>query len=204
MIYTSFPVIELWGFSCCLLVTGPVVSPLWKFTSSYCREMTNDASFMWVIKISKDLFSCFIQRLKDKKTSLNNGWEKGLLRKESQCDAIELSRTWAVDRRDTMSGWDMRKEECLMVWTGVHCFGPQLYTSAPDVQSRSANIVWPAQWPTVSLRMCTHMVLTTSLQLGSFLMTGAHSLLVAETLKQILHIFNILEDKHSYSEKLVV
>lgn len=124
MIYMSFPVTELLATRLRMLSAcdGACCVPSLKVYQLVYREMTNDASFMWVIKISKDLFSCFILRLKDKKTSLNNGWEKGLLRKASQCDAIELSRTWVVDRRDSMSGWDMRKEECLMVWPGLHRF----------------------------------------------------------------------------------
>lgn len=52
--------------------------------------MTDDPFFMWEIKNSKDPFPFLYSETHGKKTSLNNEWEKGLLRKESQCVAIEL------------------------------------------------------------------------------------------------------------------
>lgn len=60
-----------------------------KFTSSYRQEMTNATFFMRRIKNSKDLFPSLHSETQGKKTSLNNGWEKGLLRKESRCGMIE-------------------------------------------------------------------------------------------------------------------
>lgn len=71
-----------WLRMCCVLQKK-------KFTSSYRQEMTNATFFMRRIKNSKDLFPSLHSETQGKKTSLNNGWEKGLLRKESRCGMIE-------------------------------------------------------------------------------------------------------------------
>lgn len=84
------------------LVTWSVVSCK-KFTSSYRWEMTNATFFMRGIKNSKDPFPSLHSETQGKKTSLNNGWEKGLLRKESRCGMIELrgekEREWGGGQR---------------------------------------------------------------------------------------------------------
>lgn len=83
-----------------------------KFTSSYRQEMTNVTFFMRRIKNSKDLFPSLHSETQGKKTSLNNGWEKGLLRKESRCGMIEQRGARRGDGGDNM-GMDREKKNKL-------------------------------------------------------------------------------------------
>lgn len=92
------------------LVTPNVVScKKTKFASSYCQEMTNVTFFMRRIKNSKDLFPSLHSETQGKKTSLNNGWEKGLLRKESRCGVIEQWGGGTGDAEDNIG--EGRKRE---------------------------------------------------------------------------------------------
>lgn len=135
------------------LVTWAVVSCK-KFTSSYRREMTDDSFFMWGIKNSKDPFPLLYSETEGKKTSLNNGWEKGLLRKESQCGAIELrgegewEGTWRQWRTGGHSGEKGDHEKKRSYWRMVFI---------DRERTRDCPSMWKEIWPAVVETFLFHM-----------------------------------------------
>lgn len=117
------------------LVTLGVVS-CEKFTSSYCWEMTNATFFMRRIKNSKDPFPSLHSETQGKKTSLNNGWEKGLLRKGSRCGMIALGGVEGIMHR-----WTLRDRRRLKKM--LSCWPAFLLNQDSEREGVSIQVVWP-------------------------------------------------------------